>query len=67
VTYPASFKLHVAGREWVLQPLMADQEVDARASTGGFYYEGAVEIKENGKILGRGYLELAGYGAPLAL
>jgi len=67
VTYPASFKLRVAGREWVLQPLMADQEVDARASTGGFYYEGAVEIKENGKILGRGYLELAGYGAPLAL
>lgn len=67
VTYPESFKLRVAQREWTLQPLMADQEVDARSSTGGFYYEGAVELKENGKILGRGYLELTGYGAPLVL
>lgn len=67
VTYPAGFKLRVAKREWTLQPLMADQEVDARASTGGFYYEGAVELKENGKTLGRGYLELTGYGDPLVL
>lgn len=67
VTYPESFKLRVAQREWTLQPLMADQEVDARASTGGFYYEGAVELKENDKTLGRGYLELTGYGVPLVL
>ena len=46
---------------------MSDQEVDAQTSTGGFYYEGAVELLENGKLLGRGYLELTGYGAPVAL
>lgn len=67
VQYPAKFTLEVAGREFLLQPLMADQEVDARASTGGFYYEGAVELKEKDRVLGRGYLELTGYGAPLAL
>lgn len=66
-TYPESFTLRAPGRAWTLQPLMKDQEVDARASTGGFYYEGAVELKENGKTIGRGYLELTGYGAPLAL
>ena len=67
VEYPERFTLHVAGRTFTLEPLMADQEVDARASTGGFYYEGAVELKENDKVLGRGYLELTGYGAPLVL
>lgn len=67
VEYPERFTLQVAGRTFVLQPLMADQEVDARASTGGFYYEGAVELKENSKVLGRGYLELTGYGTPLVL
>ena len=66
-SYPERFNLQVAGREWTLRPLMPDQEVDARASTGGFYYEGAVELSESGKVLGRGYLELTGYGDPVAL
>lgn len=67
VTYPSGFMLRVGDREWMLQPLMPDQEVDARASTGGFYYEGAVELKDNERILGRGYLELTGYGEALRL
>lgn len=65
--YPASFILHATGRAFTLNPLMADQEVDARASTGAYYYEGAVELKENGAVIGLGYLELTGYGAPLVL
>lgn len=65
--YPEHFDLRVADRTWTLRPLMSDQEVDAQASTGGFYYEGAVELLENGKLLGRGYLELTGYGAPVSL
>jgi predicted secreted hydrolase len=65
--YPAGFQLRVGARALTLRPLMADQEVNAQASTGGFYYEGAVELTENGKLLGRGYLELTGYGAPVAL
>jgi predicted secreted hydrolase len=67
LTYPAGFKLRVAGRTLTLMPLMSDQEVNAQASTGGFYYEGAVELTEDGKLLGTGYLELTGYGAPVAL
>ncbi len=67
ITYPERLQLLVAGRTLTLQPLMPDQEVNAQASTGGFYYEGAVELTENGKLLGRGYLELTGYGAPVAL
>ena len=67
LTYPEQFQLRVAGRTLTLLPLMPDQEVNAQASTGGFYYEGAVELTESGKLLGRGYLELTGYGAPVAL
>jgi predicted secreted hydrolase len=66
-TYPERFDLRVGDRTLTLRPLMSDQEVDARASTGGFYYEGAVEVLENGKLIGKGYLELTGYGAPVAL
>jgi predicted secreted hydrolase len=66
-TYPEYFQLQVGDRTLLLKPLMPDQEVNAQASTGGFYYEGAVELTEAGKLLGRGYLELTGYGAPVAL
>lgn len=66
-TYPEHFQLQVGDRTLTLKPLMSDQEVNAQASTGGFYYEGAVELSEEGKLLGRGYLELTGYGAPVAL
>lgn len=66
-SYPEGFDLRIGERTLTLRPLMADQEVDAQTSTGGFYYEGAVELSENGNLLGRGYLELTGYGAPVEL
>ena len=44
-----------------LEPLMEDQELDARASVGPIYWEGAVRpFKEKAEV-GRGYLELTGY------
>jgi predicted secreted hydrolase len=49
-----------------LDPLMDDQELDARASTGTVYWEGAVRAKGD-KAAGRGYLELTGYVKPLKL
>ncbi len=67
VSYPEGFTLKTPTRQWQLKPLMADQEVDARASTGGFYYEGAVTLIEEGRVIGRGYLELTGYGEPLRM
>ena len=54
-----------------LIPLLDDQEVDARASTGGYYWEGAVRLVEGDQSgapeIGRGYLELTGYAGPVAL
>ena len=54
-----------------LVPMFEDQEVDARASTGGYYWEGAVRLldgdRRDAPEIGRGYLELTGYATPLAL
>ena len=65
--YPVGFRLRIGPRTYEIVPLMQDQEVDARASTGGFYWEGAVTLLDRGKAIGRGYLELTGYGEALAL
>jgi predicted secreted hydrolase len=48
-------------------PLMEDQENDTRASTGTIYWEGAVRALQDGKAVGRGYLELTGYWRRLRL
>ena len=46
---------------------MNDQESDSRLSTGAIYWEGAVTVKRDGRRIGRGYLELTGYGDRLRL
>jgi predicted secreted hydrolase len=50
-----------------LEPLMDDQELDARASTGTIYWEGAVRARAGERVVGAGYLELTGYWRPLKL
>jgi len=65
--YPVAMRLRAGDRVFLLQPLMDDQELDARASTGTVYWEGAVRALENGRIAGLGYLELTGYFARPAL
>jgi predicted secreted hydrolase len=67
IDYPIPMNLVIGGEIYRLVPLMLAQEVDARASTGGFYWEGAVSLMKGEKLLGRGFLELTGYGAPLRL
>jgi predicted secreted hydrolase len=68
VTYPVEWQIAFGGRTIVLRPLLDDQETDARASTGTLYWEGAVRaFDERGKAIGRGYLELTGYGERLRL
>ena len=68
VTYPVEWKITVGGRTILLRPLLDDQENDARASTGTLYWEGAVRaFDERGRAIGRGYLELTGYGERLRL
>jgi len=67
IEYPLPMDLVVGDQIFQLVPLMLAQEVDARASTGGFYWEGAVSLMQDERLLGQGYLELTGYGAPLRL
>jgi len=66
-TYPVSMKVTAGGKTWLLEPLMDDQELDARASTGTIYWEGAVRALQEGREAGRGYMELTGYWKPMKL
>src|ERR1700733_3955492 len=67
IVYPVQWHIRAGGREFDLEPLLDDQENDTRLSTGAIYWEGAVRAYEQRRPVGRGYLELTGYGAPLRL
>lgn len=67
IDYPVAMALRAGEVECILEPLMDDQELDALASTGTIYWEGAVRATQAERSLGRGYLELTGYGKPLKL
>ena len=67
IKYPVEWRVTVGSREFELRPLLDDQENDTRLSTGAIYWEGAVGATENGRPVGRGYLELTGYGEKLKL
>jgi predicted secreted hydrolase len=66
-TYPVAQRLRVGERLFETRPLMNDQELDSRTSTGAVYWEGASELLEGGQGVGRGYLEMTGYVAPMRL
>jgi predicted secreted hydrolase len=66
--YPVAWRIRVGEREFDVEPLMDDAELDSRSSTGTIYWEGPVRVKSaDGQQGGRGYLELTGYAAPLDL
>ncbi len=66
--YPVAMRIDLAGRSLRLEPLMDDQELDGRASTGTIYWEGAVRVSDaDGRESGLGYLELTGYRSPIRL
>jgi predicted secreted hydrolase len=65
VTYPVAMRVRVGTLTTTLSPLFDDQELDARATVGTVYWEGAVRAAA--PLAGRGYLELTGYEAPLRL
>ncbi|MCG6951473.1 MAG: carotenoid 1,2-hydratase [Betaproteobacteria bacterium] len=67
VEYPVAMRVEVEGASWNLEPLMDDQELDSRLSTGTIYWEGAVRVTRDGREVGRGYLELTGYWRPMTL
>ena len=67
IEYPVAFRVEAGGLDLMLVPLFDDQELDSRASVGIVYWEGAVRAFRDGRAVGRGYLELTGYGGPLRL
>jgi predicted secreted hydrolase len=67
IASPVALRVDANGARYALEPLMDDQELDARTSTGNVYWEGAVRARRDGVEVGRGYLELTGYGEPLRL
>jgi predicted secreted hydrolase len=66
VAYPVAMRFTAGGESWLLEPLLDDQELDSRASTGTLYWEGAVRATGPDGAKGSGYLELTGYGRALA-
>jgi predicted secreted hydrolase len=67
VTYPSGWRatLNDPPLDLRISPVLADQELDARASTGMIYWEGAQSVVGTlgGRpIAGQGYVELVGYG-----
>ncbi len=67
VEYPVGMTVRTGIEDWTIEPLLDDQELDARTSTGTVYWEGAVRCTRGGSAFGRGYLELTGYWQPLKL
>lgn len=74
--YPVRWRLLLdtpqGERRYLLEPLMDDQELDSRRSTGAVYWEGAVRLREEsgdgaGREAGRGYLEMTGYADRLEM
>ncbi len=67
IEYPVQWLVTADGRQFELEPLLDDQENDTRLSTGAIYWEGAVRVLSGKRPVGRGYLELTGYGEKLRL
>ncbi len=70
-TYPSGWTVTIQSKHLTLtlDPVLQDQELDTRSSTGVIYWEGDVSIKgnENGSVVdGQGYIELTGYATNLS-
>lgn len=64
--YPSRWRIEVAklGIDIIVEPVLADQELDTRGTTMIVYWEGACQVSgsRSGKELtGRAYVELVGY------
>jgi predicted secreted hydrolase len=65
--YPVAVRVEAGPLVLQLEPLIDDQELDTRASTGTVYWEGAVRTTQAEGAAGLGYLELTGYWKPIRL
>jgi predicted secreted hydrolase len=66
--YPTQWRVQTPAGNFEVRALLDDQELDSRGSTGGVYWEGVSDLLDaQGRRVGRGYLEMTGYAAPLRL
>lgn len=66
--YPTQWRVQTPAGAFEVRALLDDQELDSRGSTGGVYWEGVSDLLDaQGRRVGRGYLEMTGYAAPLRL
>lgn len=62
--YPSRWRISIPGEGLDLEVVaeMANQENRSRIMPTMHYWEGAVQVRQNGQPVGRGYVELTGYG-----
>lgn len=66
--YPVEWSVQTPAGYYTVRAVVDDQELDSRTSTGAIYWEGLCEVLDsNNRLVGRGYLEMTGYAAPLRL
>lgn len=60
--YPVEWRVRCPAGEFTVRALLDSQELDSRVSTGTIYWEGISDLRDmQGRLLGRGYLEMTGY------
>jgi predicted secreted hydrolase len=66
--YPVEWMVRTPADFYTVKAVVDNQELDSSMSTGAIYWEGLCEVWDsNGKKVGRGYLEMTGYAAPLRM
>jgi predicted secreted hydrolase len=67
-TYPVEWMVRTPADFYTVKAVIDNQELDSSNSTGAIYWEGLCEVFDsNGHLVGRGYLEMTGYAAPLRI
>jgi predicted secreted hydrolase len=66
--YPVQWNVATTRGNFTVRTLMNAQELDSRSSTGTVYWEGLADLFDvQGKLVGRGYLEMTGYAGRLQI
>ena len=67
--YPVQWTVRTPAGSFEVRTLLNAQELNSDGSTGAIYWEGLSDLLDasSGRPVGRGYLEMTGYGKPLRL
>jgi predicted secreted hydrolase len=66
--YPVEWTVQTPIGRFTVRAVIDPQELDSSSSTGAIYWEGLSELSDHdARLVGRGYLEMTGYAAPLRL